>query len=327
MVFREDLQRILGQERAVSFLQTVLQQDAPFHAYLFVGPPGVGKTKAAMAFACSLLADGGQAGAFNWTKDNHPDLFLAGKAGSKVGIAEVRRLEEWLFYRPYFSSYRVAILPYAHLLSVEAANALLKTLEEPPSYAVLILISDEMEVLPTIRSRCQEVRFEPIPTHLLEKALRERGIDPERARMAALLARGSLKRAYLFAELPDLEDFLGQGREFLLEVARGKKLVLLRQAQELERDEIRRSLFFGVLEVILRDVTVYSETKDEGLLVFRENADLAARLHFKPEQLRRVLEEFGNLSTLLRRNINPLLVNLNALLKLRQEIKEESRCR
>jgi len=323
MVLWEGFQGILGQERAVSFLQTVVERDLPVHAYLFVGPPGVGKTRAAMAFACSLLANKRQGIDFSWAKDNHPDLFIAGKTGSKVGIAEVRRLEEWLAYQPYSSSYRVALFPNAHLLSVEAANALLKTLEEPPAYAVLILLSDEMEVLPTIRSRCQEVRFAPIPAHLIEQALVQGGVDPVRARTAAMLARGSLKRARLFAEVPDLEDFPVRGREFLLEVARGGELVLLQKAQELEKDEIRRLLFFGVIEVILRDVAVYSETLDHKLLVFPENAELAAKLRLRPEQLRKVLEEMGNISLLIGRNNNPLLVNLNVFFNLRRAIKEE----
>ena len=138
-----------------------------------------------------------------------------------------------------------------------------------------------------------------------------------------MLARGSLKRARLFAEVPDLEDFPVRGREFLLEVARGGELVLLQKAQELEKDEIRRLLFFGVIEVILRDVAVYSETLDHKLLVFPENAELAAKLRLRPEQLRKVLEEMGNISLLIGRNINPLLVNLNVFFNLRRAIKEE----
>lgn len=314
---------IVGQHKAVSFLQTVLQQGSLVHAYLFVGPPGVGKTRAAMAFACSLLETGTTPGGGTWEGENHPDLFVAGKAGSKVSITEVRRLEEWLAYRPYVSSYRVALVPGAHLLSMEAANALLKTLEEPPSYAVLLLISDEADVLPTVRSRCQEVKFNPIPVLVIEEALLQEGNEPVRASLAARLARGSLKRARLFAGLPELEESMLYGRDFLLEMARGGELILLRKAQELEKDEVKRSLFFSIMEVLLRDIAVYSETKDQKLLVFPENVDLATKLQVRVEGLKKALQEINGLLVLLGRNINPLLISLNILFQIRRAIKEE----
>lgn len=314
---------IVGQQKAVSFLQTILQQEAPSHAYLFVGPPGTGKTRAAMAFACCLLETGTVGGGRTWERENHPDLFVAGKTGSKVSITEVRRLEEWLAYHPYLSSYRVALFPGAHLLSIEAANALLKTLEEPPVYAVLVLISDEGDVLPTVRSRCQEVKFNPLPAPLMEQTLLQEGTEPVRAGLAARLARGSLKRARLFAGLPELEESLSRGREFLLEVARGGELILLRKAQELEKDEIKRLLFFSIIEVLLRDVAVYHETKDPKLMVFAENLDLATELSIKAERVKRVLQEMSGLLILLGRNINPLLINLNILFQIRRAVKEE----
>ncbi|ADI00855.1 MAG TPA: hypothetical protein GXX39_06135 [Syntrophothermus lipocalidus] len=314
---------IVGQQKAVSFLQTVLQQGSPVHAYLFVGPPGIGKTRAATAFACSLLEAGAAAGGRTWERENHPDLFVAGKTGSKVSITEVRRLEEWLAYHPYLSSYRVALFPDAHLLSMEAANALLKTLEEPPAYAVIVLISDEADVLPTVRSRCQEVKFNPLPVPLLEQTLLQEGTDLVRAGLAARLARGSLKRARLFADFPELGESLFHGRDFLLEMARGGELILLRKAQELEKDEIKRVLFFSIMEVLLRDIAVYHETKDQRMLVFPENMNLATELPVKVERVKRVLQEMSGLLVLLGRNINPLLINLNILFQIRRAVKEE----
>ena len=139
--------------------------ESPAHAYLFHGPAGVGKRRAALAFAAELLGDAGRV-----ERRSHPDLYLLEPLGDQIRIDAIRELRRDLHMRPFEADRRVYLVFSAQLLNDEAADALLKDLEEPPPYAVLVLVADELGPLPeTIRSRCQLVPFR----RLSERAIRE----------------------------------------------------------------------------------------------------------------------------------------------------------
>jgi DNA polymerase-3 subunit delta' len=136
-------------------------REGPAHAYLFHGPPGVGKREVARTFARALIGT---------TRAVHPDLYELDALGEMIRIDAIRELRRDLHMRPFESDRRVYLLHHAHLMNEDAADALLKDLEEPPSYAVIVLIADDLGPLPdTILSRCQLVPFR----RLSEKAIRE----------------------------------------------------------------------------------------------------------------------------------------------------------
>ncbi len=163
------------------------------HAYLFHGPPGVGKQKTALAFAAHLLGDRGRV-----ERRAHPDLYLLEPLGDQIRIDEVRRLRRDLHMRPFEADRRVYLLVSAHLLNEEAADALLKDLEEPPPYAVIILLADELGSLPeTIRSRCQLVPFSRLSEKAVHTVLAAQapGLAADRITALARVAGGRLDRA------------------------------------------------------------------------------------------------------------------------------------
>src|SRR5205823_5668493 len=152
------------QAEAKGLLAAALAQ-GPAHAYLFHGPAGVGKRATALAFASELLGGDPRVG-----RRTHPDLYVLEPLGDQIRIDAVRELRRDLHMRPFEAQRRVYLFFGAHLLNEEAADALLKDLEEPPPYAVIVLVADEVGSLPeTIRSRCQPVPFR----RLSERAVRE----------------------------------------------------------------------------------------------------------------------------------------------------------
>ena len=182
----------------------------PSHAYLLHGPAGSGKREAARAVAAELLARGAADPAGARTRvehGSHPDLTWVTPSGAHemlrrdVGEAVVAAAA----HTPFEARFRVFVLERADTMNDEAANALLKTLEEPPDYVVLLLLTDRpTQVLPTIASRCQPVRFDPLPAAELARRLEARGVDPETATACARLSLGDADRALAMALEPDL---------------------------------------------------------------------------------------------------------------------------
>jgi DNA polymerase-3 subunit delta' len=194
------------QAEAKRLLRAALE-DGPAHAYLLHGPPGVGKRAAARAFAAELIGEPDRV-----LRDAHPDVYTLEPVGDQIRIDEIRALRRDLHMRPFEADRRVYLVLGADLLNRDAADALLKDLEEPPPYAVIVLVADDLGPLPpTILSRCQLVPFRRLSERAVRGWLAERGADESLARIAA----GRLDRAARLIDPASVER-----RAALLEVAR-----------------------------------------------------------------------------------------------------------
>ena len=200
------------QPEAKRLLRAALAE-GPAHAYLLHGPPGVGKRAAAVAFAAELLGSPERV-----ERRAHPDLYVLEPLGDQIRIDAVRELRRDLHMRPFEADRRVYLVVGADLMNEDAADALLKDLEEPPPYAVIVLVANDLGPLPeTIRSRCQLVPFR----RLSERAVREEiarrapGLDEEEQTTLARLAAGRLDRMERL-----LDPAAAEGRTALLDVAR-----------------------------------------------------------------------------------------------------------
>ncbi|MDE3069563.1 MAG: hypothetical protein KGJ43_02415 [Acidobacteriota bacterium] len=181
---------------ARAMLGPVLRSGRPAHAYLFHGPAGAGKRGAARALAAHMLAEGAPQDAEvlgRVERGTHPDLTWVRPSGASEMLAgDIDEAVVGAAGRtPFEAGRRVFVIDGAERMNEQAANRLLKTLEEPPPYAHLILVADAREgVMATIASRCQEVRFEALPVELIAEGLARDGVPPEEARACACLALG-----------------------------------------------------------------------------------------------------------------------------------------
>lgn len=194
---------LVGHEKLVSFLERTVQERRPAHAYLFSGREGVGKKLVAYRFACLLNCPDRQ----NDPDDScpvctkiiegkHPDVHIEKPDKGMIRIEKVRNLHAFFRYAPIEARYRVVIIDDAHSMNRAAQNALLKTLEEPPAFAVLILISSKPSLLlPTVRSRCRRLRFGSLPIESVSLMLERRGLSRAKARVLAAMSCGSIGRA------------------------------------------------------------------------------------------------------------------------------------
>ncbi len=205
--------KILGQERPLGILSKALEKGRISHAYLFVGPEGVGRETTALSFFWRLACERGLAcgeckSCLKFLRGTHPDFHVLEPSGKSIKIEQIRALEAKLHLHPLEGKHRLILFPSAETLTREAANALLKSLEEPPLNTIFILIAQTPEaLLPTIVSRCQLLRFNPLPVRVIEELLVSRFQKlPEEASGLALLSEGSIGRALRLSEKGLLEE-------------------------------------------------------------------------------------------------------------------------
>ncbi|MDD2619537.1 MAG: hypothetical protein PHC92_02550 [Syntrophomonadaceae bacterium] len=313
---------IVGQNKAISLLKKSIKHNSISHAYLFLGPAGIGKMLTAEAFARSVIQSGDPEAQLYFKENLHPDLQIINRLENKSMIGKeqiTKELEPWLGLKPYRTSRRVAIIRDSHLMSQEAANALLKTLEEPPEHALIILVSDDSNLLETIISRCQLLRFFNHNDHEIEKYLLNRQVDPDKARHASRLGQGSISLALRFVEEEALQEIWAVSSSMVEQMISGEKVEIFNTAEKMERNP---DLISNMLVTILRDINIFKKTGREELLTLPGSARIAQLL--KEDRSLLLIEAIGNimsLKTYYRSNVNSLLINMNISYELWKAVK------
>lgn len=322
---------VVGHEWAVQLLQNSLAANRLTHALLISGPPQIGKTTLARAVAAALLCRSatrpcGQCRTCRLVAhDTHPDVRLvqaeAGKSGREgvLKIDQIRELQREAALAPMEGQHKVFILRELERANLPAANALLKTLEEPPAQVVLLLTSARPHaLLPTIVSRCQALPLRPLPLRQVEAALVERWhADPQQAALLARLSGGRL--GWAVQRLTDGKSWLERTRRLAdLQALTGQgRLERLAYAEALSRSP----------EAVLSTLTLWSDWWRDLLLVqtgcqaYVYNIDLTTELtvqaaRFSPQQVQHFLARLQAAAMQMSQNVNTRLLLETVLLHL-----------
>jgi len=259
---------LIGHQRIIKALQRAARDDTPHHAYLCLGPEGIGKRTTARLFARALVCEAPELRPCNTCTScrqadagTHIDLLYEGPEakGKSISVAQVREIQRKLAYRQTGARFRVVVIDEAGALNADAQNKLLKTLEEPPARTVLVLCALHAGLLlPTVRSRCQKLLFGPVTSEELQGWLvAEHDAEPLRAARAASTSRGLPGRALELLD-PDLDEARTQRLKTLLGCVEGNTddIETLLSIVQRNREESRVSL--ELLEEVIRDAAVRS---------------------------------------------------------------------
>ena len=299
---------IQGQTQALEILQQAVRHEHLSHGYLFTGPAGTGKKMTAMALA-------------QYINCQHPDIFLIEPTGASIKIEQIRLLNAKVALRSYEGAYKVIVIDDAHLLTTEAANSLLKTLEEPADDTVFVLITAQPQQLPvTILSRCQQIAFKPLTRSILEALLQER--HPEmssRVGLAAALAQGSASRAEELLADDDLNAARTELYQLLESLVKQPPGELLLWCEKWDKDRKMVRYLLELTQLWFRDLLIWQTTGDSRQLINQDQlsalktasslAGLTAACRFAQDGLNQ-----------LERNVSPRLILEVCLLKSRQAL-------
>jgi DNA polymerase-3 subunit delta' len=319
---------LLGHEWAVEMLKQHLLRDSVRHAYLITGPPGVGRRTLALRFAKALNcpnppAPGEACGKCKTCqqveKMQYSDLAIiqAEKEGGTIKVDQIRAVRQSLSLKPYQGKYRVALFIRFHEANANAANALLKTLEEAPGYVVLLLTADNAEqLLPTIVSRCEILRLRPLPVEAVESTLLNRGAGVETAQLLAHISGGRPGYALRLMEDKEALKFRGKRLDEIQTLLRSTRRERFAYAEQLtdkkKKDADAEERFRETLLLWLsfwRDVFLRVTGSESPLtnVDYSESIEkLAARLTL-PEARKLVRDAEGAIDKL-ERNVNARLL-------------------
>ena len=308
---------ILGHEQIIEHLQNAIQMKKVSHAYILDGEEGAGKMMLARAFAQTLQCERGgtePCGECHSCKQalsgNQPDIIMVGhEKPASIGVEDIRgQLCGDIQIKPYSSPYKIYIVDEAEKMTVQAQNALLKTIEEPPAYGVILLLTTNADAfLPTILSRCVTLKLRPVKSEVIRAYLMEKYQIPDyQADVCTAFARGNVGKAERLAQseqFAELKDHLIHLLRHLRDMEIYELTEAVRSASEYKAEI---GDYLDLMALWFRDVLLFKATRQiDGLVFAEEIGDISAQAQKSSyEGLERILKALEKAKVRLKANVN-----------------------
>ncbi len=318
---------VVGHRDIIQYIQDAVGQNKVSHAYILNGQRGSGKKMLAKLFAMTLQCESGKSepcgmcrSCIQANNGNQPDIItVKHEKPASISVDDVReQVNGDIMIKPYSSPYKVYIIPEADLMTVQAQNTILKTIEEPPEYAVIFLLTENADsLLPTIRSRCVMLKLRNIKDKLVKKYLIEQLQVPDyQAELCAAFAQGNIGRATMLATSDQFNEIKEEAIQLLKYIDDMELHEIVSAIKAINRYKLQVEDYLDIITIWYRDVLLYKATKDVGGLVFGDQLKFIKEKASKSsyEGIERILEGIEKAKTRLKANVNfDLLMELMLL--------------
>lgn len=318
---------VVGHRDIIQYIKDAVGQNKVSHAYILNGQRGSGKKMLAKLFAMTLQCESGEAepcgecrSCIQANNGNQPDIItVKHEKPASISVDDVRtQINGDIMIKPYSSPYKVYIVPEADLMTVQAQNAILKTIEEPPEYAVIFLLTENADsLLPTIRSRCVMLKLRNIKDKLVKKYLMEQMQVPDyQADLCAAFAQGNIGRAIMLAKSEHFNEIKEDAIQLMKYIDEMELSEIVAAIKEINRYKLEVADYLDIMTIWYRDVLLYKATKDVGGLVFGDQLKFIKQKASKSsyEGLEKILESIEKAKVRIKANVNfDLLMELMLL--------------
>lgn len=308
---------IYGQQQIVEHFQKAIETKKISHAYIIHGERSSGKEFIAKVFAQALLCEkGGKEpcgechSCHQAVSGNHPDIIrVLHDKPATIGVEDIRTgINNDILIKPYSSEYKVYIINEAEKMTVQAQNALLKTLEEPPAYAVIILLTSNLEMmLPTILSRCVVLNMKPVPDAMVKSYLmKELQIPDYKADVCTAFARGNLGKAKALAASEEFDNIKTEAVSLLKYIRDMDITDIVSAIRKISEYKIDINDYLDILSVWYRDVLLFKATNDANHLIFKDEIQYIRKVADQSayEGIEIILDALEKAKARLRANVN-----------------------
>lgn len=276
-----DFRDIIGQEQMKEHFRNALTAKKISHAYIINGEKSSGKEFIAKIFAMALQCEKGEANPCQECHSckqalsgNQPDIIrVTHEKPNTISVDDIRgQINNDVAIKPYSSPYKVYIVNEAEKMTVQAQNAILKTLEEPPEYAVILLLTTNVNsLLPTILSRCVVLNMKPVADDLVKKYLMEQMQVPDyKAEVCVAFARGNIGKAKMLASSEDFENVKSEALSLLKYIQDMELYEMIAAIKKINDYKLEVNDYLDIMAIWYRDVLLFKATNDVNHLVFRE---------------------------------------------------------
>ena len=322
---------VVGHRDIIKYIKNAVTEKKVSHAYILNGQRGAGKKLLAHLFATTLLCEKGGPDPCNECHSckqaesgNHPDIIrVIHEKPNTISVDDIReQVNNTIAIKPYQGPYKIYIIDHADLMTPQAQNALLKTLEEPPEYAVIMLLTENADsLLPTIASRCIMLKLRNIKDTLIKKYLMETMEVPDyKADMCTAFAQGNMGRAIMLANSEHFNELREEAVQLLKYIHEMELNEIVQAITRISTYKLEISDYLDIIMIWYRDVLLYKATKDMEQVVFKDQIKYIKEQARKSsyEGIELILESLEKAKARLKANVNFDLVMELLLLTIKE---------